>query len=329
MTLILQITEIPENESIKSRVVVLPPQGGTIGTAFDCTLQLPDRSQQIAPIQGRFRPSQQGMMLEPAASQLQIMVNNRPLVYGRPTRLEDGAVINIGGYTLLATESGKKNKAPAAHASEQTEKPTESTPHFSAKGVFAEDPFGDDPFDGMNADPFASSSEPASFSEESTASPFTQSDQFFEEDNIPTIEPEPRFVSEDEPEPAQRRSNNEYRQNKSVARLSDSEFIEATRQDDQKFGRLVSMIEESNARASQQQAQLFKALDETLNAFLEEFSPEQLEEKFSDYYPSRFFRNKKHYWDMYQRDFQRRHSKNEYHRLFKAMLLDNLQKQND
>jgi len=324
MTLILQITEIPENESIKSRVVVLPPQGGTLGTAFDCTIQLPDRSQQIAPIHGRIVPKTKGMFLEPASSQLHILINNQPLAFGRPSRLEDGAVINIGGYTLLVTEARKKSKPPSkTEESGLPPTPTDTSPHFSAKGVFTEDPFGEDPFDGMNSDPFAT--RPDVQPTQQTANRFAPN-AVFEEDNIPTIEPEQRFEPESK---TQNQSQQGNQRGQSVARLSDSEFIEATRQDDQKFGRLVRMIEESNTRVSQQQTQLFKALDDTLNNFLEEFSPDQLEEKFSDYHPSRFFRNKKHYWNMYRRDFQRRHSKKEFHRLFKAMLLDNLQKHND
>ena len=54
MTITIQLTEIPPNETVTNRVITLPPNGGSFGTAFDCTIQLPDRSERVSGVHGHF-----------------------------------------------------------------------------------------------------------------------------------------------------------------------------------------------------------------------------------------------------------------------------------
>ena len=63
----------------------------------------------------------------------------------------------------------------------------------------------------------------------------------------------------------------------------------------------------------------------TLTTFINEFAPEHLEDVFDDFGTPFFVQKEKQYWRSYRKSFGRRLDKGEYHRLFKALLLENMQ----
>jgi predicted component of type VI protein secretion system len=75
---------------------------------------------------------------------------------------------------------------------------------------------------------------------------------------------------------------------------------------------------------------LFDALDKTLDQFLNEFAPNQLENQFSEFVSGGFFSSKdKKYWKIYRKHFQHRQDNGDFRRQFKAMFMENMQKQSE
>lgn len=58
---------------------------------------------------------------------------------------------------------------------------------------------------------------------------------------------------------------------------------------------------------------------------MNEFSPEHLEDVFDDFGTPFFVQKEKQYWRSFRKSFNRRLDKGEYHRLFKALLIENMQ----
>lgn len=184
MTITIQLTEIPRNETVPSRVFTLPKAGGSFGSAFDCTIQLPDRSAQVAPLHGRFVANKTQMMVE-AVNGASIKINGEPLASGRLTAIEDGTMLQVADYILLISQTESfesaqpneiinENSPQRAHFSLEglmmddndelqmkhnnrtvsdlqsssitSEPEQEQKPHFASSGVFSDDPFADDPF---------------------------------------------------------------------------------------------------------------------------------------------------------------------------------------
>ncbi|MGR5457128.1 type VI secretion system-associated FHA domain protein, partial [Vibrio alfacsensis] len=68
-----------------------------------------------------------------------------------------------------------------------------------------------------------------------------------------------------------------------------------------------------------QHDQLFAALEQTIEQFLDEFCPEQLESQFNEYVGNSLFVNKEtRYWRIYRKTFERRQKNGDFRRRFKA-----------
>lgn len=317
MAITIQLTEVPANETVASRVFTLAKAGGDFGTAFDCTIQLPDRSGQVAGCHGRFVATRSGMCVESIAEN-PIYINGKLLASGRAARIEDGTMLKIGDYVLLVSQLAEAQPPepeiqlqpeptqqaarfnlvdddddmldfmPTAKVANQNVQPSEqadSTAHFANNGVLMDDPFGDDPFadEEINLDPIANAA---------------QMDA--DEDLAVELEPDIDNIS--------------LRTNTQNSPTNDGQMTQ-----------LVSLLENQVQQANQQQQLLYQAIDETLEQFLHEFSPQHLEEEFSDYGKPLFGRKDKRYWRLYRNLFSRRMKKGDYQRIFKAMLLEKMQ----
>ena len=72
---------------------------------------------------------------------------------------------------------------------------------------------------------------------------------------------------------------------------------------------------------------LFDSIDKTLDQFLNQFSPEHLENQFKIYLSDSSFINKeKKYWGVYRKYFHAQHNNDSLRRNFKALLVENMMK---
>ena len=85
-----------------TRIVTLPKTGGDFGTAFDCDIQLPDRSGQVAIKHGCFIANKDKMMVQTFAGQ-SISLQGVPLAPGKSAVIEDGTIIGIADYIMLVS----------------------------------------------------------------------------------------------------------------------------------------------------------------------------------------------------------------------------------
>jgi len=345
MTITIQLTEIPQNESVDNRIFTLPKTGGDFGAAFECLIQLPDRSGQVADIHGQFIASKQGMMIE-AINGNRISINGNLLASGRTAIIEDGTMIEIADYTMLISQIDseevfdvgeqaiqpsnenshfslddlqandnddvvmrhhKQESNSAMNDNDKTHLPNQQ-PHFTAKGVFSDDPFDEDPF--KDEDITLVSDEEI---------PTTSHSELENNENIETLTTDKDDIDSEvicfESSVIEPTSNKQRRQeNQNI--------------DNAKVDQLVALLGNQITTANQQQAGLFAAIDKTLSTFIEEFSPKHLEDVYSDFGTPLFVQKESQYWRSYRKSFNRRADKGEYHRLFKALLLENMQLDN-
>jgi len=346
MAITIQLTEIPQNEHVTNRVFSLPKQGGTFGSSFDCMIELPDRSGQVAATHGRFVANKSNMMIE-ALNGHNITINGASLAPGRLAPIEDGSMIEVADYTMLVSlvksieaeeesETSINSKNKDVHFSleglnnddfdenikmktsehhinqgEQMSQDQEQQPHFINNGVFVDDPFDEDPFKDEEISIKTESEIPAAkINSEEQSAQFSKIMPEFEEENTVVFENKPlqkQTVTNDENNPV----NNNAVSNNSV--------------NNKQLDHLVRLLDTQIVSASEQQSKLFQALDKTLTTFIDEFSPAHLEDVYSDFGTPLFASKEKQYWRLYRKSFNRRLDKGEYHRLFKALLLENMQ----
>ncbi|WDE05320.1 hypothetical protein SG34_029215 [Thalassomonas viridans] len=324
MAITIQITEVPENEQVPSRVFTVPKTGGDFGSAFDCVLQLPDRTGKVAAKHGMFIPVKNGMTVA-AVNGHPIKVNGKALASGRNIKLEDGLMIEVADYMLLVSEpmeqlDGQSQDADPgpdlsakqadvhfsldddwdddldlamADEKKQAQAGQKEEAHFAFNGVLVDDPFDEDPF--ADAELNLHSDDDGFFVEEARAGVKAEGE-------APRVE---RVAQQDN------------------ADLVLQPVAEA--QANPQVERLMVLLESQVANANEQQNRLQQALDKTLNIFLDEFSPVHLEESYSDFATPLFTQKEAQYWRQYRKSFNRRLNKGEYHRLFKAILLENMQ----
>jgi len=323
MAITIQLTEVPENEQVPSRVFTVPRTGGDFGSSFDCVLQLPDRTGKVAAKHGMFIPAKNGMTVA-AVNGHAVKVNGKPLASGRNVKLEDGLMIEVADYMLLVSEPMDQFDAPGdadieldmsakqpdvhfsldddwdndldlamADEKKQVQAGQKEEAHFAFNGVLVDDPFDEDPF----------------------------------------ADAELSLQGEDDDFLIREKSGQNFAQGETVARVErvapQQEGADLVLQTTEapvnpQVDRLMALLETQVANASEQQNRLQQALDKTLDIFLDEFSPLHLEEGYSDFATPLFTQKEAQYWRQYRKSFNRRLNKGEYHRLFKAILLENM-----
>ncbi|MCJ8318839.1 MAG: hypothetical protein MJK12_04345 [Colwellia sp.] len=337
MAITIQLTEIPANESVPNRIVTLPEQGGDFGSAFDCNIQLPDRTGKVALKHGCFF-AQKGKMMIQVYSGLNLTIQGVTLAPGKSVMIEDGTIIGIADYIMLVSviinineEDGNNDEEieidrnyqayfSKSSLDEEDFQDTivmigendgmekgqvmaqDKTPHFASNGVFSDDPFEDDPFKdeeiSLNVD-VVDAHDNKVFSEK------VENVETFFSDDVDVVLMKKSLVNT-----VDREGN-----------LSLSNGDGGSKQ----ISQLVSLLENQIASNNDQQSKIFQVIDKTLTSFINEFSPAHLEDVFDDFGTPFFVQKEKQYWRSYRKSFNRRLEKGEYHRLFKALLLENMQ----
>ena len=324
MAITIQLTEVPENEQVPTRVFTLPKTGGSFGSAFDCLLQLPDRTGKVAAKHGCFTPIKNGLTVEAVNGQ-KLSINGKALASGRSIKLEDGLMIEVADYMLLVSELVDDNAQtydePIAVTAKQGDvhfsldddfdndvdlimagekknvaaENKQQTAHFAFNGVLDDDPFDDDPF----------AEAELNLQQESVL--FSADEQ--------VVEAVERMAD----------PQGSGTVDGAVESIVMQQTVVEAQTADPKVDRLMTLLESQVLSANEQQTRLQQALDKTLSTFLDEFSPVHLEESYSDFSTPLFVQKEAQYWRQYRKSFNRRLTKGEYHRLFKAILLEHMQ----
>ncbi|MBN3562162.1 FHA domain-containing protein [Aliamphritea spongicola] len=310
MTISIQLVEVPENEKVPSRQVILPANGGTIGRAYDCTLVLPDFDRKLSRKHLRIDLSPQGSFQVTDLSVNGSTLNQQPLNRGIPQQISDGDILKLGDYTLLLSDMvpfltdtveeevvvTEERREPVFSVdnlqidefstplddlhSNEIQAPEEAG--FSADNVMADDQFGHDPFD----------------------------------DTVELKTPEPKLTADP------------FRTAEVVT--LEGEDLEPVG-DTAQLSRSIQQLQRSLQQQQQMQMgmygqdKLLECLGATLDRFLEEFEPGQLEGMFDEYTSGWGNRDKK-YWRLYKKQFSRRRDRNEFHQQFTALFMEELRR---
>ncbi|MDC5707745.1 FHA domain-containing protein [Vibrio europaeus] len=312
MAVSIHLISVPTEEVVASRVVYLPESGGTLGRAPACDICLPDQSKRISRTHGEVRLTDRGYVLI-SRGQNCASLNDKVMVRDKEYPLNDGDIIKVENYTMLvSTLVSSSAEAPQQDDDdflsqpfelnlnddeteflEQTEAPKQKQngASFSHKNVLSDDPFASDPFEDLDSDEIAAHVEVDEVAQTKT---FEQATDL-------------EYLPVDTP-------NNNTQLEASIEKLL--------------------TLSEKNQQYLQNPMlhhdALFDALEKTVDQFLNEFAPKELENQFSEYLSGGLFSNKeKKYWKIYRKHFQHRQQNGDFRRQFKALFLENMQKQRE
>ncbi|CAM3629484.1 FHA domain-containing protein [Vibrio aquimaris] len=307
MTISIHLISVPSDEVVTSRVIYLPEAGGEFGRSTSCDIALPDQSKRISRVHGNIRRTEVGYSVK-STGQNAASLNDKAMVRDKDYPLNDGDILKVESYTMLvstlvSTKPPQDRDEDSAMFSEpfslqidndDTDFLDETAPsvsnekkgNFTQEGVLTDDPFAADPFEDL-------------------------------EDVLIS-----QHIEKDEPD-----SN-------PVHQASDPELLPASTKDDSpietSLEKILSITEKNQkylANPTLHHELLFKTLDQTVDQFLNDFSPNQLEKQFDGYISGGIFTSKqKKYWRIYRKHFQHRQDNGDFRRQFKALFMENMQK---
>lgn len=310
MAVSIHLISVPTEEVVTSRVVYLPEQGGTFGRAPSCDISLPDQSKRISRTHGEIKLTDHGYTIK-STGQNNAQLNDKAIIKDKEYPLSDGDIVKVENYTMLVSTLTQSDSSPTSKIEEDmfsqpfelnlndddTEFLDESTPQeapstessFSHKNVLSDDPFASDPFEDLDEEVVA---------------------EHLEVDEV---------------------DQTLYHQG------SDLEYLPVEAQQNPQIeasiAKLISMTEKNQQYLQNPMLQhdaLFATLEETVDQFLNEFAPTQLENQFSEYISGGMFTSKdKKYWKIYRKHFQHRQENGDFRRQFKALFMENMQKQRE
>ncbi|MGD8170403.1 FHA domain-containing protein [Vibrio sp. TRT 21S02] len=310
MAISIHLISVPAEEVVTSRVIYLPEQGGELGRAPSCDIALPDQHKRISRVHGQITRNGKGYTIKNMGKN-PLQLNDKPLTSNKDYPLSDGDIIKVENYSMLVSTFAHST---STEEEPQHEEPSMSQPFslnlededadfletvslspdiveespFSHKNVLSDDPFSSDPFEDIDAEKIDPNIELSG-------------------DAIPR---------EDSRDPKQ----HEYLP---VSEGKDTQ-IEAS------IDKLITITEKNQQYLRNPMLQhevLFQALEQTIDQFLAELEPSQLEHQFNEYMSGSLFSSKeKRYWRIYRKHFKRRQDSGDFRRQFKALFMENMQK---
>jgi len=308
MTISIQLVEIPENEQVANRQVVLPSAGGTIGRSYDCTLTLSDYGRTLSRQHLEISRASDGSYRVTDLSSHGSQLNQAPLQRGIAQRLADGDILKIAGYTLLVSDLSEPQQD-----SESLDKDTLgiSAEKFDAANIGLNDPID--------------SAEEALF--EAMDSPVASA---FNADNVMLDDPFGYDPFEDDLAMQPQQAPQEL----SATPVAGNSEIQVAGDQDQQLSKGLAQLQQLIAQQQQwqhsslQHDKLLDCIHQALDKFLEEFDPAAMQSEFDDYISGWGSRDKR-YWKLYQKKYQRKRDKGEYQQQFAALFMDALRGRND
>ncbi|MDA9556432.1 FHA domain-containing protein [Vibrio sp.] len=309
MGISIHLISVPQNEVVTSRVFYLPQNGGEIGRSPQCDVVLPDQEKRISRVHAKIVLSDQGYLFQGMGVN-PLMLNDKPLSNQRQYPISDGDIIKLEQYSLLVT-----TMAVTENVDSKKEDP-DNDPFLSQFNIEV----NNDDLDFLDSEDVT----PSSKDEKSFSQNHILSDDPFSLDPFEDLESDEVKqhieIHEIKPEPIKKQS-------------AAHEFISASpipNSIEASINKLVSITENSQQSYNTPMipnAQLLDVLEETIEQFLSEMSPTYLESQFDEYIGSSLFTSKQRkYWRIYKKHFQNRYDNGEYRRQFKALFLENMQK---
>ena len=308
MTISIQLVEIPDNEQVANRQVVLPSAGGTIGRSYDCTLTLSDYGRTLSRQHLEISRASDGSYRVTDLSSHGSLLNQAPLQRGIAQRLADGDILKIAGYTLLVSDLSEPQQD-----SELLERDSLgiSAEKFDATNIGLNDPID--------------SAEEALF--EAMDSPVASA---FNADNVMLDDPFGYDPFEDDLAMQPQQAPQEL----AATPVAGNGEIQVAGDQDQQFSQGLAQLQQLITQQQQwqhstlQHDKLLDCIHQALDKFLEEFDPAAMQSEFDDYISGWGSRDKR-YWKLYQKKYQRKRDKGEYQQQFAALFMDALRGRND
>lgn len=308
MAISVHLISVPSEEVVTSRVIHLPKVGGEFGRSPACDIALPDESKRISRVHGKITAADNGGYKITVLSQNRSFLNDKPLVRDKEYLVNDGDILKVENYSMLLSTM------------------TSSSPEVTK-------PVDDDPFKTdfkLDLDDKATD-----FLDEEDVVIVEESPSLFSEKHILSDDPFAADPFEDI-EPSKIESNLEVETPTTVADQN-LEYLPidapANPNLEASIDKLISLTEKNQQYLQNPQLQhdaLFSALEKTVDQFLDEFAPNLLEEQFSDFMSTGLFTSKdKKYWRIYRKHFQHRRKNGDFRRQFKALFMENMQKQSE
>ncbi|MGB1237012.1 MAG: FHA domain-containing protein [Pseudomonadales bacterium] len=300
MTINIQLVEIPESERLSSRQMALPVSGGTIGRAYDCNVQLPDFSKSLSRVHAEVSRDRHGRYQVVNKSTNGMSVNGTALNRGQYHSVGDGDVWKMGGYTLLITDLSALASA-------------DLTPHEEDIS-FSEPLFSVDELDIDDA-------------------------QFVESQKIQLREEELELPLQANALETDKHGREGFSAQAALGtvELGADPFADDEMMQPPSSGITVEpagdgvqqSLQQLTALLAQQRGNqpnydiLMQCIQSSMDKFIEELSPEYLEDMFNSYISGWGSRDKK-YWQLYKKQFQRKMARREFHRQFSSIFMEEL-----
>ncbi|NUW69226.1 FHA domain-containing protein [Vibrio coralliilyticus] len=308
MAVSIHFISVPPDEVVTPRVKHLAKEGGDFGRSHTCDIPLPDHSKRISRVHGSIYLTNSGYRVM-STGKNSATINDIFMTKGKDYPLNDGDILKVEDYTLLvstliaSTQAEMNNDEPFSEPfvlqldndeidfleEGQVTVDIKKNSPFSTENVLRDDPFSTDPFEDLDANVVAPHIGSSTINSKM----------------VQELE-KPEFLH---------------------LHLETGPPIKAS------FQNPLSMTEKNHKYQrgpTLHHEVLFDALEKTVDQFLNEFAPSQLERQFSDYISGGMFSNKeKKYWRIYRKHFQHRQENGDFRRQFKALFMENMQKQRE
>ncbi|CAA0114061.1 Uncharacterised protein [BD1-7 clade bacterium] len=296
MPLSFKIIASPEGETITDWILKLPDDGGTIGRSYVASIQLSDQTRKISGIHAVINRSARGYRIQDQSTNgLFINGARKPLGEGMQTTLNDGDIVDIGGYRLMCSCF-----IPAQAQSKDPVLETQKNDPFRTRITANSDAASEPPPNTNTLPPIFATPDPV------------------------TIEPDP-FTGQNPEHMPQRHSDKPLIDLSDNIGFDDDPFSDAFRMRipahseapsaGEEFAAPVSTPNLNQAPATTDVAALLnwqnkqqrlyeQAADMAINRLLKDLDPEALEDLFSHLSEKSWF-SKPNYWDSYKKFFRR------------------------
>ena len=322
MSINIQLVEVPDTEQVASRQLVLPAEGGSIGRAYDCTIQLPDFSKTLSRVHAQISLDSNGRYQVVNKSTNGLTINGAVLKRGQYKNINDGDVWKLGDYVMLISNM-------SALVNEETDIELDIGTAFDEQ-VTSDPLFSLDDLD--FSDTGAIDSERLRMRDET-------SDGFIEEFenhdsgrikndstdmfNTQSLLDEVQVGLDPFEEGLQMQdAHSSYNQGLTVEN-DNSTQLGLLRQNLMQITQLMAQQSDNNSLHNYDV--IVECVNSSMDKFIEELSPDFLEEMFKDSISGWGSRDKK-YWRLYRKQFKRKLERREFHRQFTSIFLEELRR---
>ena len=319
MSINIQLVEIPENEQVSNRQLVLPKAGGTIGRAYDCTVQLPDFAKTLSRVHAQVSRGAKGNYQVVNKSANGMQVNGKQIPPGQHQNIADGDVWRLGDYLLLITDL-------SVLSTDDFDLPSAPLEEVSSKPLFSVDDF-----DVMDAEVFdtdrlnmSSGLEDAAYGAGEIDSLPIDSDSSVNHSGFSAKKALGTVQLGIDPFEHEQMQSSTF-DNEPLTIEGNNISADAMAQNLQQLTTLIA--QQNNQQTNQSDPynydMLMQCIQNSMDKFIEEMAPEYLEEMFNGYITGWGSREKK-YWQLYKKQFERKLARREFHRQFESIFMEEL-----